>query len=260
VNDSQGCLKRPDVASGLALVCLALFAWVGASELPIGTLHQPGAGFLPKHLGLLMAVLGALLFVRGCRTRAGSVVRLWSDRASFTRVGGMLAALIGYVLVVETAGYLLTTAALFFVTLHWIGRQGWAVTLTVAGLGAGGSYLLFARWLMVSLPGGAWAPLFCLVGAYSTSGQVADVFIMVCFGLLGYLIRTFKFEATPLILALILGKPMEESPRQALGISQGSFAIFANRPISLVLLLATAASLAVPVVRWALPKRNAHSA
>ena len=120
---------------------------------------------------------------------------------------------------------------------------------------------LFIQILRIPYP--ILAPLillFCLVGAYSTSGQVADVFIMVCFGLLGYLMRKFKFEAAPLILALILGKPMEESLRQALGISQGSFAIFATRPISLILLLATAASLAVPVVRWAVPKRNARSA
>jgi putative tricarboxylic transport membrane protein len=158
VTEPRSWLARPDVLSGITLLCLALFAWVGASDLPIGTLHQPGAGFLPKHLALLMLVLAALLFVRGCLTRAGSVAGLWSDRASLARVGGMLAALIGYVLVVETAGYLLTTAALFFVMLHWIGRQGWVVTLTVAVLASGGSYLLFARWLMVSLPGGAWAP------------------------------------------------------------------------------------------------------
>jgi putative tricarboxylic transport membrane protein len=101
--------------------------------------------------------------------------------------------------------------------------------------------------------------LFCLVGAYSTSGQVADVFVMVCFGALGYLMRKFKFEAAPLILALILGKPMEESLRQALGISQGSFAIFVTRPISLVLLLATCASLAAPVVRWFLHERKPGS-
>jgi len=156
VNDWQGCLKRPDVLSGLALVCLALFAWVGAGDLPIGTLHQPGAGFLPKHLAFLMAVLAACLFVKGCRTHAGSAAGLWSDRAGLARVGGMLAALVGYVLVVETAGYLVTTAALFFVMLRWIGRRGWAVTLTLALLASGGSYLLFARWLLVSLPGGAW--------------------------------------------------------------------------------------------------------
>jgi len=119
---------------------------------------------------------------------------------------------------------------------------------------------LFVQILRIPYP--ILAPLillFCLVGAYSTSGQVADVVVMVCFGLLGYLMRKFKFEAAPLILALILGKPMEESLRQALGISQGSFAIFATRPISLVLLLATAASLGAPVVGRALWRRERGS-
>jgi putative tricarboxylic transport membrane protein len=98
--------------------------------------------------------------------------------------------------------------------------------------------------------------LFCLVGAYSTTSLVADVLVMVCFGLLGYLMRKFKFEAAPLILALILGKPMEESLRQALGISQGSFAIFVTHPISLVLLLVTAASLSAPAIAWAWRRRR----
>jgi putative tricarboxylic transport membrane protein len=158
VTEPRSWLYRPDVLSGLTLVCLALVAWVGAGDLPIGTLHQPGAGFLPKHLALLMAVLATFLFVSGCRARAGSAAGLWSDRPGLARVGGTLAALIGYILVVETAGYLLTTTALFLVMLRWIGRRGWAVTLTVALLASGGSYLLFARWLLVNLPGGAWTP------------------------------------------------------------------------------------------------------
>ncbi len=154
----QNRLKRSDALSGLALLGVALFAWFGASDLPAGSLRQPGAGFLPKHLALLMAGLAALLLARGCRTGTGSAAELWSDRAGLARVVGMLAALMGYVLVVETAGYLLTTAALFVVMLRWIGRQGWAVTLTVALLASGGSYLVFARWLLVSLPAGAWTP------------------------------------------------------------------------------------------------------
>jgi TctA family transporter len=50
---------------------------------------------------------------------------------------------------------------------------------------------------------------------------------------------------------------MEESLRQALGISQGSVAVFVTQPISLVLLLAAAGSLAAPAVRWALRGRPA---
>ena len=116
---------------------------------------------------------------------------------------------------------------------------------------------LFIQILRIPYP--VLAPLillFCLVGAYSTAGQVADVFVMVCFGLLGYLMRKFKFEVAPLVLALILGKPMEESLRQALGISQGSFGIFLASPIALALLLATATSLAGPAIGWALRRRR----
>ncbi|MBI2525462.1 MAG: hypothetical protein HYV93_05725 [Candidatus Rokubacteria bacterium] len=71
---------------------------------------------------------------------------------------------------------------------------------------------------------------------------------MVCFGVGGYLLRKLGFEAAPLVLALILGRPLEEALRQALALSQGSFLPFVTRPISLVLLLATAASLAAPLV------------
>jgi putative tricarboxylic transport membrane protein len=108
---------------------------------------------------------------------------------------------------------------------------------------------LFIQVLRIPYP--ILAPLillFCLVGSYSTSGQVADVLVMLVFGLVGYLMRKFRFEAAPLVLAMILGKPMEESLRQALGISQGSFAIFVTHPISLALLLATAISLAGPAL------------
>ena len=70
----------------------------------------------------------------------------------------MLASLAGYVLAVEWLGFLIVTVALFVVMLRWVGRQSWTATLVTAVLAAGGSYLLFARWLMVSLPSGAWLP------------------------------------------------------------------------------------------------------
>jgi putative tricarboxylic transport membrane protein len=97
--------------------------------------------------------------------------------------------------------------------------------------------------------------LLCLIGAWSVTGQTADALTMVAFGFAGYLLRKLGFEAAPLVLALILGRPMEEAVRQALALSQGSFAIFATRPISLLLLLATAASLAAPLWRraWRAP-------
>ena len=104
---------------------------------------------------------------------------------------------------------------------------------------------------ILRLPYPVLAPLillFCLIGSYSVTGQTAEVATMVCFGVGGYLLRKLGFDAAPLVLALILGRPLEESLRQALAISQGSFAVFVTRPISLVLLLAAAASLTAPAL------------
>jgi putative tricarboxylic transport membrane protein len=104
---------------------------------------------------------------------------------------------------------------------------------------------------ILRLPYPVLAPLillFCLIGSYSVTGQTAEAATMVCFGVGGYLLRKLGFDAAPLVLALILGRPLEESLRQALAISQGSFAVFVTRPISLVLLLAAAASLTAPAL------------
>lgn len=148
---------RPDAVSGLALLLVAVFAWVAARPLPFGTLHQPGAGFLPKSLAVLVGALAATLLLRGAVVPATSIRGLWPERRGLLRVAVMLGALLGYVVLLETAGYVLTTAILFVLLLRWVGRQSWPVTAVVTILAAGGSYLLFARWLMVSLPAGLWS-------------------------------------------------------------------------------------------------------
>ena len=74
--------------------------------------------------------------------------------------------------------------------------------------------------------------LFCLIGAYSINNSVADILIMILFGIVGYLMKKFEYEGAPLILAYVLGPMLEISLRQSLTISSGSFAIFFTRPIA----------------------------
>jgi putative tricarboxylic transport membrane protein len=153
-----GAWSRPDALSGLFLFLVAVFAGLAAWDLPFGTLRSPGAGFFPKSLAVLTGGLAALLATRGLREAAPDIRALWPERGGVLRVAGMLAALLGYLVLLEPLGYLLTTAALFLVLLRWAGRSSWPTTVCVAVLAAGGSYVLFARWLMVSLPAGLWAP------------------------------------------------------------------------------------------------------
>jgi putative tricarboxylic transport membrane protein len=78
--------------------------------------------------------------------------------------------------------------------------------------------------------------LFCIVGAFSINNSFFDVWMMLCFGVVGYLMRKFGYEAAPLVLAFVLCPILEQSMRQSLMISRGSFMIFITRPISAIFL------------------------
>ncbi|MEW6531770.1 MAG: tripartite tricarboxylate transporter permease [Thermodesulfobacteriota bacterium] len=90
--------------------------------------------------------------------------------------------------------------------------------------------------------------LFCLVGSYTVANSVMDVFFMLVFGVIGYLMKKLKYEAPPFILAFVLGPLLEYSLKQSLIISKGSFGIFVTRPISAVCLAIALVLLLIPLV------------
>ena len=80
--------------------------------------------------------------------------------------------------------------------------------------------------------------LICVIGAYSLNNNAVDILIMVIFGVVGYLMRKFRYEPAPFMLGFVLVEMLEKSVRQALIISQGSPLIFFTHPISMVLMVA----------------------
>ena len=88
--------------------------------------------------------------------------------------------------------------------------------------------------------------VFCLIGVYGISFNTFDLYLLLAFGVLGYFLRLISFPAAPFILAFILGGMIEQSLRKSLTISNGSFLIFLERPITLAFLIITVLSLALP--------------
>jgi putative tricarboxylic transport membrane protein len=74
--------------------------------------------------------------------------------------------------------------------------------------------------------------LFCLIGVYSVSTNVFDIYVMLVFGALGYLLRKLNYEPAPLVLAFVLGPMLEQNLRQALILSDGRLSVFLTRPLS----------------------------
>jgi putative tricarboxylic transport membrane protein len=92
--------------------------------------------------------------------------------------------------------------------------------------------------------------LFCLIGAYSLNNDVWEIIIMVFFGIVGYLMRKFKYEAAPFVFALVLSPMFENSFRQSLLMSEGSFSIFFTRPISCLLMVTGIVLFSISALPW----------
>jgi putative tricarboxylic transport membrane protein len=82
--------------------------------------------------------------------------------------------------------------------------------------------------------------LFCIIGAYSLNNNIVELIIMVVFGVVGYCLRRLGYEEAPMVLAFVLGPLLERSFRQSLIMSDGSFMIFLQKPLSAISLAISA--------------------
>ena len=103
------------------------------------------------------------------------------------------------------------------------------------------------RWMFPAIV------IFCAIGVYSISNTTFDVWIVSLFGILGYTFIKLDISPAPMVLGLILGRPMEETLRRTLLVANGDWSVLFTRPISGAL-LATAALLLIIVLLPSLRK------
>lgn len=110
---------------------------------------------------------------------------------------------------------------------------------------------LIGMWVrLLSIPYPLLFPgivLFTCVGVYSTQNNVFDLWVLLAFGLLGYLMMLLRLEVVPLLLGFILGPQFEEHLRRTLLLSRGDFSVFIERPIA-----ATALGVSALLFVWTL--------
>ena len=85
--------------------------------------------------------------------------------------------------------------------------------------------------------------MFCVIGVYEVNNSIVDVWIMLIMGVIGYGLKKFSFDPAPLVLGLVIAPIFEMSLRQALIMSDGTWAIFVQRPVAATLLAVSAALL-----------------
>jgi putative tricarboxylic transport membrane protein len=115
---------------------------------------------------------------------------------------------------------------------------------------------LFARITLIP-PQFLWPVVFVLsvVGAYAPNQAMAEVWVAIAFGFIGFFMRRFGFSPAPLVIGLVLGKIVEETLKQSLIIFDLSWGGFLGRPIAMTLFVLTALFLLMPVAARRLSRR-----
>ena len=107
---------------------------------------------------------------------------------------------------------------------------------------------LFAAILRV--PFSVIAPIIvvvCAIGVYTVHNAIFDVWMMVVFGIAGYVFKKLEYPLAPLVLAIVLGDRAEAGFRQAMLVSQGDMSVFFSNA-----LVGTLTGLALFLLFWPL--------
>lgn len=90
--------------------------------------------------------------------------------------------------------------------------------------------------------------ILSLLGAYATNNDLLNVWIMLLFGVVGYLMKIYHFSIASLILGIVLGPLMETSLRRHLLINNGEFLSLFHSPITVILLVVSVLIIVVPII------------
>jgi putative tricarboxylic transport membrane protein len=116
-------------------------------------------------------------------------------------------------------------------------------------------------WVL-KLPFTILAPIIfvlCVIGGYVPTQDLHDVWLMLIFGVVGYLMRKLDYPMAPAVLAIVLGPLAEPALRQSLIGSHGDMMIFFERPISGAIMAVSVILFALPLIKFIkdLRKRSA---
>ena len=149
---SSRCSLRSDQVSGLLLLALALYvAWMNRAY-PIGTLSEPGPGYVPLLLAVFMGAMGLLVALSGGKSTALAALE-WTEAK---RAIALLVACGVAAYALERFGYRITMAALLVFFLGVMERRN-PMMVVLAGVGFSLiTYYVFATLLRVPLPVSPW--------------------------------------------------------------------------------------------------------
>ena len=127
----------------------------------------------------------------------------------------------GPLIMIEQPQFISSIAAMLILATLFMGLYGVSLTrVFVQVLRVPYSYLMPVVFVL------------CVIGTYALSQRMFDIWVMIGFGLAGFLLRQMKYPMAPLVLGIILGDLLDKSLRRGLTLSDGDLTPFFTRPMS----------------------------
>lgn len=147
-------MRKYDWVSALFFVGIAIAICVKSIQLGLSSLSNPGPGLIPFGCGLILGVMGLVLFGYTFKKTAEGGEVFWERGTQWRKMISILISLIGYAFLLEILGFkLITFLWMGFVCLE-VGRMRWKWAVFTSVVTALGSYILFDRCLGVLFPRG----------------------------------------------------------------------------------------------------------
>ena len=148
-------MGRADRISGVFWLCFAILAVIESRRLGMGTLHQPGPGFLFFWVNIALGIMALVVLIRawtGKKTEGPRHAIFGGQNIS--KIIFVMLSLFMYILLMETVGFIPVTLLLFIFLLGIIEKKRWFFTAFMSIAVTVVAYLIFEVWLQSQLPKG----------------------------------------------------------------------------------------------------------
>ena len=148
-------MRSRDIISSLFWMAMGIGVCYGGVDLELGTLHDPGSGFMFFWVGMIMIGLSLSILIRAMKKKAvaGELKVLWSE-IRWKKIVSVLVALFLYAYAFTSLGFILTTILLLIFLFKSVEPQRWSWAILGAIISTLAAYGVFRLWLGSQLPRG----------------------------------------------------------------------------------------------------------
>lgn len=148
-------IDNTELWSGLVGLALSIFVIWSGYALKLGTINDPGSGYVLFYAGLLMVVFSLIILYGAVKDGGPTFLSLWRD-VLWTKPLLVIALLVAFALVFETLGFLASTILLLIALLRVIDPVVWTRAIPIAILVPFICWYVLQKLLLIQLPSGTF--------------------------------------------------------------------------------------------------------